>query len=151
MNTNRKCANYIICNTTINNNSDKEICFQCWLLFTKVKIDNSNNIKTNNGKLVHYNSTICNKCDNYRRCFKCPYCNHKLCINCFNNAYFYKFSDPPEFPYPNEYDTYFENSTDDKWVNDKLIQKFNNEFIEYENKIKLERENHSRLKCCSFC
>ena len=75
-----KCQNHIICANTVD--ADKQICFDCNMLFGKWR---------GNNRILNIIENIkCPLCLRMNTCISRPSCEHFICVDCFKKIYFSK-------------------------------------------------------------
>lgn len=140
-----KCKNYIICNSTIPE-WDKDICINCDLLYGKWK--------GGKGILPIYENKECPICLDIETNIELPYCNHTLCLNCFNRCFHvqHNIENMPIFPYPDLEEEYYNNPEHIKWdIDYPLIKSYYNQLDIWEKNNELQYENESHLHKCPIC
>lgn len=134
----KECINSFICQNPCDN--DKEICNDCNALFGKWR----------NGPSILQkveNKQRCPICFDVNDCYYRPFCNHFLCIQCFQKFLFGIQPNKPPFPYKNKEKLFISNPH--LFDNDKSVQFYLQELTKYNEYI--EKTSNANSKCFECC
>lgn len=139
-----KCANFPVCGqqcprwVLVIADGGAPIGFTCKLSFGNLKF--TENIE-------------CPICLETKMGVKQLNCEHNVCVDCFKRCHYSRDYIPqPQFPYSREIEDEYDNSRDDiRWINDPLIQKYNEDWELYEIKVDETYENEASLRVCPLC
>ncbi len=145
-----KCKNYIICEAVLPNwwydCKGHYICTNCDCMFGEWI--------GGKGVLEINNNMECPICLEINDCIEQAFCNHKLCIKCFKRCYYgdEMLELMPIFPYPEIEDEYFDNSDNEKWINEyPLIKKYNEDYDLWLDMKDEKYKNEENLRKCPIC
>lgn len=151
-----KCKNYIICDSILPkwwfDCKGSYLCTNCHMMFGTWGSEEKKHV--GRGILEIKQNEECPVCLEIKECVTQPRCEHVTCINCFTRCYFgeYFSENDPDFPYSEEeYKKYTENPNDDKWLNDPLIQEYEYNMSEHEDRLNEKYVQEEYLRCCPVC
>ena len=151
-----KCKNYIICNSVLPkwwyNYKELYLCTTCHIMFGTWEF--GENKHNGSGILKIKQNEECPICLEITECVTQPRCEHVTCINCFKRCYYgiEGIENEPVFPYSDEdYEKYIENPNNDEWLDDQLIQEYEYEMSEYEDRLNDKYRKEEYLRCCPVC
>lgn len=139
-----KCKNYEICEEVLPrwwfDCKKNYLCTNCHMLFK--------------GNLNISDNEECVICLEVKRCTDQPNCEHKICIQCFKRCYYgdEDLEHQPQFPYPEIEDEYYDDQDNPKWKTEyPLIESYNLEFDEWDDKREMKYEKEENLRKCPIC
>jgi hypothetical protein len=126
-----KCPNYPICgvrNPTYLFIGKDGVCLECNLVFDKRLLKDKKR-------------TQCLVCTEEKHLYQLPICDHKLCKDCIKNIFYNDYGNPKDYPEYTEFpykpigeygekdyyhpeEDYESNPYNEKWINDELVQIF---------------------------
>jgi len=147
-----ECPNYIVCGTVNPRwvfDCHSGFCFNCNLSY---KMGNWKGGK----KIIKMdNKSECPICLDDKFCVNQPNCDHPLCIDCFKRCYYgdIQCEEEPPFPYSSEIEEqYFEEiPRDPKWEKDELIQKYEQELTDMDDRQREKYNKEENLRKCPIC
>lgn len=112
-------------------------------------------IKTGKGVLEFKDNIECPICleENVRGVNQ-PNCEHIICLKCFKRCYYgdEMKESCPKFPYPELINEYYDDQENPKWKTDySLIEKYNKDLDEWDDKKLRKFQNEENLRNCSLC
>ena len=148
-----KCKNYELCEAVLPKwwfeCKGRYLCTNCDMFF------NTNIIRPpgkDNGVLEISDNVECPICLETKRGISYPCCNHTACIECFKRCMYGDDSGEPVFPYPDIEYEYYEDTENIKWKNEyPLIETYNINYNEWDDKKNEEKENNKHLLLCPLC
>ena len=143
-----KCHNFLVCDSIVPQwllDCKRGTCTTCAYTFGRSPVYN--------GNLTFYDSVECPVCLEDKPGVKQVNCDHTVCIDCFKRCHYGGNNIPqPVFPYSREIEDEYDSNTDDnKWMNDPLIIKYNNDWVVYENKVDETYYREASLRVCGIC
>ena len=106
------------------------------------------------GKELNISDNECVICLEVKRSTTQPNCEHKVCIQCFKRCHYgdEDLENEPQFPYPEIEDEYYDDQDNPKWKTEyPLIESYNVEFNEWDDKRDMKREEEEYLRKCPIC
>lgn len=149
-----KCKNYDICESVIPKwwfeCKNNYLCTNCHMMFGTWGNEQEKHI--GKGVLEFMDNIECPICIECKKSVSFPRCNHMVCTDCFKRLIYGDESEQPTFPYPNIEDDYYKDIENPKWEKDyPLIEIYNRDYDNWENKQEEEYENTKNLRLCPLC
>ena len=151
-----KCKNYEICEEVLPRwwfeCKENYLCTNCDMLFGTWTNKVDNVYRTGKGILNISENEECVICLEVKRCTDQPNCEHKICIQCFKRCHYGDLENEPQFPYPEIEDEYYDDQDNPKWKTEyPLIESYNLEFNEWDDKREMKYEQEEYLRKCPIC
>jgi len=138
-----KCKNYIVCGETI----------PIWWFDCKSCYICTNCLISGWGEFKFIDNNECPICLEITNTVVQKQCVHCLCVDCFKKTYFVdeNLNNEPKFPYSSIENEYYENQDDEKWANNPLIIKYNQDWNNWDNNRTNKFYNNPCLRKCPVC
>lgn len=153
-----KCKNYELCETILPKwwfeCEGHYLCMMCHCKFGTWTNENAGIYRTGKGVLDITDDLQCPICLEIKRSVSLPNCEHTLCIKCFKRCYYGDDNreDEPKFPYPDVENEYDNDPNNPKWnIDYPLIQIYNEEWNEWDDKRAQKYEDEEHLRHCPLC